>query len=180
VSLNCPAKGNPKPTYTWIPCDPQQSACHESTLIIPEVLKDTNYSCRVQNFLGSDTENTSLFIASDVINVTLVITGEECTDGECDQLWEKLSELIKKIFAGKLGYESVQQKNIRCGSVIVDMALKFTSAVRESEVLSILRGAAENGAFEDFYVSAITGTRDTGIPATTPTSPSDNQEDLCW
>ena len=60
VSLECPAKGNPKPTYTWIPCDPQQSACHESTLIIPEVLKDTNYSCRVENFLGSDTANTSL------------------------------------------------------------------------------------------------------------------------
>jgi len=60
VSLDCPAEGNPKPTYAWIPCDPQQSVCHMSTLIIPEVLKDTNYSCRVENFLGSDTANTSL------------------------------------------------------------------------------------------------------------------------
>jgi len=60
VSLHCPAEGNPEPTYTWTPCDPQQCVCHESTLIIPEVLKDMNYSCRVENFLGSDTTNISL------------------------------------------------------------------------------------------------------------------------
>lgn len=35
-----------------------------------------------------------LVIASDVINVTLVIAGEECTDGEYNQLWEKLSKMV--------------------------------------------------------------------------------------
>jgi len=67
----------------------------------------------------------------------------------------------------------------RCGSVTVDLALKFSSTVRESEVLSILRDAAENGKFGDFHVSAITGTRDTGIKttlATTPASPSDGKQ----
>ena len=65
----------------------------------------------------------------------------------------------------------------RCGSVIVDLALKFSSTVRESEVLSILQDAVKNGEFGDFNVSAITGTRDTGITttmATTPTSSSDS------
>jgi len=176
VSLDCPAEGNPKPTYTWTPCDPQQSVCHESTLIILEAVMDTNYSCTVENLLGSDTINTSLFIASDVINVTMVIARGDCTDGEDNQLWEKLSKKIE-IFTGKLGYESLEQKNIRCDSGIVNLALKFSSTVRESVVLSILRDAANNEKFGDLCVMAITGTRDTGIPATmatTPTSSSDN------
>jgi len=39
-----------------------------------------------------------LVIASDVINVTLIITSEECTDGEYNQLWEKLSEMVANLF----------------------------------------------------------------------------------
>jgi len=54
------------------------------------------------------------------------------------------------VFAGKLGYESVQLKSIRCGSVVVDLALKFSSIVRESEVLFILRDAANSGGLGDF------------------------------
>ena len=38
-----------------------------------------------------------IVIASDVINVTLVITGEECTDGEYNQLWEKLSKMVTNL-----------------------------------------------------------------------------------
>ena len=37
-------------------------------------------------------------IAGDVINVTLAITGEECTDGEYNQLWEKLSKMVTNLF----------------------------------------------------------------------------------
>ena len=61
--------------------------------------------------------------------------------------------------------------------MIVDLALKFSSTVRESVVLSILQDAVKNGEFGDFNVGAITGTRDTGIittMATTPTSSSDS------
>ena len=58
--------------------------------------------------------------------------------------------------------------------MIVDLALKFSSAVRESEVLSILQDAVKNGEFGDFNVTAITGTRcDSGI-ASAPTSSSDS------
>ena len=42
--------------------------------------------------------------------------------------------------------------------------------VRESEVLFILRDAANDGRFADFSVSAITGTRDTPIMATSTSS----------
>ena len=67
--------------------------------------------------------------------------------------------------------------------MVVDLALKFTSTVRESEVLSILQYAVKNGMFGDFDVSAITGTRDTGIPATmatTPISLSDSKQTIVY
>ena len=67
--------------------------------------------------------------------------------------------------------------------MIVDLALKFSSTVREIEVLSILRDANRNGEFGDFNVTAITGTRDTGIPvtmATTPTSSSDSKQTFVY
>lgn len=60
VSLQCIAEGNPEPAYSWTPCDPQQSVCHESTLKISEVLSDTVYSCNVTNSVGTDARNTSL------------------------------------------------------------------------------------------------------------------------
>ena len=62
--------------------------------------------------------------------------------------------------------------------MIVDLALKFNSTTRENEVLSVLQEAVKNGKFGDFNVSAIKGTRDTGITttmATTPTSSSDSK-----
>ena len=37
-------------------------------------------------------------IASDIINVTLVIAGEDCTDGEYNQLWEKVRKMVTKLF----------------------------------------------------------------------------------
>ena len=39
-----------------------------------------------------------IVIASDVINVTLVITGEDCTAGEYNQLRENLSKTVTNLF----------------------------------------------------------------------------------
>ena len=39
-----------------------------------------------------------LDIASDLINVTLVIMVEDCTAEEYDQLWEKLSKMVTNFF----------------------------------------------------------------------------------
>jgi len=103
VSLDCKAEGNPSPTHFWTPCgtlcDPEQIVCHERHLIFQASDKSVyTFTCKVANNLGSDTGNTTLFIASDVINVTLVITGAECTDGEYNQLWEKLSKMVTNLF----------------------------------------------------------------------------------
>ncbi|XP_020629982.1 neural cell adhesion molecule 2-like isoform X2 [Orbicella faveolata] len=174
--LVCQAEGNPEPSYTWTPCDSQQSVCHQSVLHFQASNKSVyTFTCKVENYLSSDTRNTTVFIASDVINVTLVVIGVES-----NKLLEKLRETLKEIFAGKLDYESVEQKNIRettknsngVTNVIVDVAMKFSSTVRERDVIVILRDAANSGGFGDFNVSSITGTRDTGIPATMTTTPT--------
>ena len=60
VILHCEAEGNPQPTYTWTPCNPQGQVCYESTLNISNVLNDSVYSCKVTNLLGNDTRNTSV------------------------------------------------------------------------------------------------------------------------
>lgn len=39
-----------------------------------------------------------IVIADDVINVTMVITGEDFTDGENNQLREKLSKTVTNLF----------------------------------------------------------------------------------
>ena len=39
-----------------------------------------------------------LVIASDVINVTMVITIEKCTPEEFNQVWDKLSKMVTNLF----------------------------------------------------------------------------------
>ena len=43
LTLNCEAEGNPPPTYTWTPCDPEQ-VCDKNTLHISQVLNDANFT----------------------------------------------------------------------------------------------------------------------------------------
>jgi len=61
LSLHCQADGNPNPTYSWTPCDPQQSVCNESVLDF-EASNESIYTftCKVENFLGSDTRITTI------------------------------------------------------------------------------------------------------------------------
>ncbi|XP_066024350.1 igLON family member 5-like, partial [Pocillopora verrucosa] len=79
VTLNCGAEGNPPPTYTWIPCDPEQ-VCNKKTLDISQVLNDASYTCRVANVHGPDTKTAIVYIAGKVINITIVITSENWVD----------------------------------------------------------------------------------------------------
>ena len=61
VSLDCQAVGNPQPTYSWTPCDPQQSVCHENVLTVQTSYKSVyKFTCKVENNLGSDTKNAFL------------------------------------------------------------------------------------------------------------------------
>ncbi|XP_020602497.1 igLON family member 5-like isoform X3 [Orbicella faveolata] len=61
LSLDCQAEGNPQPSYAWTPCDPQQSVCHQSVLNFQAGDRSVyTFTCNVENYLGSDTKNTTL------------------------------------------------------------------------------------------------------------------------
>ena len=59
VTLNCEAEGNPPPSYTWTPCDPEQ-VCDKNTLQISQVLNDASYTCRVANLYGDDSKTANV------------------------------------------------------------------------------------------------------------------------
>ncbi|XP_066024436.1 fibroblast growth factor receptor 2-like isoform X3 [Pocillopora verrucosa] len=159
-TLNCQAEGNPPPTYTWIPCDSEQG-CDKNTLHISQVLNNANHTCKVANLLGNDERTASVYIGGNVINITIVITSETCIDGKYHQslLLEKFKELLDKAFADKPGYEGVQLISVRCGSIIVDLALKFNSTAKEQDVIITLNDAVKDGKLGEFSVGAIKGKR---------------------
>ena len=47
----------------------------------------------------------------------------------------------------------------RCGSIIVDLALKFNSTIKEQDVIATLNGAVKDGRLGEFSVGAIKGKR---------------------
>ena len=59
LTLNCEAEGNPPPSYTWTPCDPER-VCDKNTLDISQLLNDVNYTCRVVNVYGNDSKTTNV------------------------------------------------------------------------------------------------------------------------
>ena len=60
LTLNCEAEGNPPPTYTWTPCNDPEQVCNKNTLHISQVLNDANYTCRVANVYGDDSETANV------------------------------------------------------------------------------------------------------------------------
>ncbi|XP_066024530.1 fibroblast growth factor receptor 1-A-like isoform X2 [Pocillopora verrucosa] len=173
LTLNCEAEGNPPPTYIWTPCDPEQ-VCNKNTLDVSQVLNDVNYTCRVANVHGNDSKTANVYIGGNVINITIVITSEPCIDGKYNQslFLEKLKKPLREAFADKTGYEGVQLIGVRCGSIIVDLALKFNSTTKEQDVIMTLNDAVRDRKLGEFSVGAIKGKRPdvepTGGGATSP------------
>ena len=48
---------------------------------------------------------------------------------------------------------------LRCGSIIVDLALKFNSTTKEQDVIITLNDAVKDGKLGEFSVGAIKGKR---------------------
>ncbi|RMX40393.1 hypothetical protein pdam_00024001, partial [Pocillopora damicornis] len=92
LTLNCQAEGNPPLTYTWIPCNDPEQLCNNNSLDISQVLNDASYICRVANLHGHDTKTAIVYIAGNVINVTIAITSENCTDEKYNK-----SSLLRKL-----------------------------------------------------------------------------------
>ena len=66
----------------------------------------------------------------------------------------------------------------RCGSIIVDLGLKFNSTTKEQDVIITLNDAVKDGKLGEFSVGAIKGKRPdvepTGRGATSPVNGGKN------
>ena len=61
----------------------------------------------------------------------------------------------------------------RCGSIIVDLGLKFNSTTKEQDVILTLNDAAKDGKLGEFSVGAIKGKRpDVKTTSRGPTTPT--------
>ncbi|XP_022795755.1 hemicentin-1-like isoform X2 [Stylophora pistillata] len=173
VTLNCKAKGNLPLSYTWTPCSEVQ-VCDMETLDTPPVNKDVNFTCKAADEFTDDSKSYIVFIGGTVINITLVITSESCTDGEYDRstLLGKLNKTFNDVLADKFGLLKMKLNNVRCGSLKVDLALNFNSTTKEIDVITELRKAVKDGKLGEFTVSSIDGTRDDeGTTSKVPTTP---------
>ncbi|XP_022800737.1 uncharacterized protein LOC111338490 [Stylophora pistillata] len=129
-----------------------------------------------------------LAIAAKTVNVTLVITSEKCTDGKYDtsSMKDELSDLMDTIFeSSDSDYNNTELNGYRCGSVIVDMALKFNSITKEKDVITKIRTAVKNGMTGGFTidVSSITRTpleEATIVVPTPPSSPEASHVTYSW
>lgn len=116
--------------------------------------------------------NFAAVIGGSLINITLFSARESCRNARNNQtlFLNRLSEMIYKVFAGTPSYESVQLIDFRCGSVIVDLTVKFNSPTKEQNVITILRNAAVDGSLADFIVRRY---NESAVGSTTPGSSFD-------
>ena len=63
----------------------------------------------------------------------------------------------------------------RCGSLIVDLALKFNTTTKEQDVITTLNDALKDGKLGEYSVGAIKGKRpDVKTSSKGPTTPTDS------
>ena len=66
----------------------------------------------------------------------------------------------------------------RCGSIIVDLALKFNSTTKEQDVIIALNDAVKDGKLGEFSVGSIKGKRpDVTLTGGCATSPPDGSSE---
>ncbi|XP_068685571.1 fibroblast growth factor receptor 1-like isoform X2 [Montipora foliosa] len=169
ASLNCEVEGNPTPSIRWIPCDPPSTGCDKRYLNISEMQTPrANYTCTASNSEGSDSETTLVIIGGTNIFISL------STSGECDKkdsVWETLQHELVKVFATSQSYIGAELiADIRCGSLMFDVVLRFDTQVAEDVIISTIKNAILDGKLGELRVnvSSIIGIPRVPLPTSTP------------
>ncbi|XP_067032676.1 fibroblast growth factor receptor 3-like isoform X4 [Acropora muricata] len=179
ASLICQVEGNPKPTISWSPCDLQSFLCDNEYLNISRVqTARANYTCTASNALGVHSATTLLLVGGNNVYLRLSISGE------CDMkesVWGTLQNELSRVFANTQSYSGAQLIEVTCGSLIFDVALKFSIEVAEDETISIIQNAIVDGKLRKLSVkgSYINGSLSV-VPSKstmTPTSTLPNSDD---
>jgi len=192
----CPVDGNPEPKITWY----KGSDTIGTVIYLGKVLdfpqtkeSDTGfYTCSASNSLGTPvnvihyllvvqeppsttSQTTPKGTAELVLRITLTILDNDCDNFLEDDFQKEVEKILEH-----LGLKGVDIK-IRCGSVIVDLALRFKQIVNESDVISVLKTAAQQGKFGSFIVDpeSIKQTSPSSTATPAPTTTGGTQECTC-
>ncbi|XP_068685566.1 fibroblast growth factor receptor 2-like [Montipora foliosa] len=167
--LNCEVEGNPTPWIHWTPCDLPSIGCDKQFLNISKVQTSrANYTCTASNYVGNHSETTLLIIGGTNIFISL------STSGECDEkdsVWGSLQNELAKVFANTQSYIGAELiADIRCGSLIFDVVLKFNSQTAEDVIISTIKNAIVDGMLGELMVNAssIVGIPPVPVPTTRP------------
>ncbi|XP_068685561.1 tyrosine kinase receptor Cad96Ca-like isoform X3 [Montipora foliosa] len=152
ASINCEVKGNPTPSIHWSPCNLRSVCCNGQHLSIPRVQSPrANYSCTAVNTVGSDSGSTVLIIGGYNIHIRI------STIGECknkDYVWKTLQNELAKVFDNTQGYTGAELIDVRCGSLIFELVLRFDIEVGEDHIISTIRDAIVDGTLGELNVNA--------------------------
>jgi len=79
--------------------------------------------------------------------VSLTVKNKNCNDFPENEFLTEIAKLLQP-----LDIQGAEIEGKRCGSVIVDLVLRFNQRVSESDVISVLKTAAQQDNFGSFFV----------------------------
>ncbi|KAK2557504.1 hypothetical protein P5673_020251, partial [Acropora cervicornis] len=96
--------------------------------------------------------------------------------GECDKkdsVWETLEKELPRVFANTTqNYSGAELRTVRCGSLIFDVVVKFSSEVAEDDIISLIQKAVLVGNLGVLSVHVSYVTLNPHGAQTTVTSPT--------
>ncbi|XP_074633148.1 hemicentin-1-like isoform X3 [Acropora palmata] len=169
-------EGNPTPIISWSPCH-RKNVCDKQYLNISKVqTARANYDCTARNALNLESATTVFFIGGKNVFLRLSLSGE-CDHK--DSVWKVLQKELSTIFTNYYtqNYSGADLIDVRCGSLIFDVVLKFSIEVSEHATISVIQNATVNEKLGELnvnvsYIIGIPPVKQTTTAALTTTTPN--------